>query len=39
MPFAPGNEFFPGNAPTLFTEGAPIREIYYRSGLTLMVLL
>ena len=37
--FAPGNEFFSGNAPTLFTEDAPIREIYYRSGLTLMVLL
>jgi hypothetical protein len=37
--FTPGNEFFSGNAPTLLTEDAAIREIYYRSVLTLMVLL
>jgi hypothetical protein len=37
--FTPGNEFFSGNAPTLLTEDAAIREIYYRSLLTLLVLL
>jgi hypothetical protein len=37
--FTPGNEFFSGNAPTLLTADAAIREIYYRSVLTLMVLL
>jgi hypothetical protein len=37
--FTPGNEFFSGNAPALFTADAAIREIYYRSVLTLMVLL
>ena len=37
--FTPGNEFFSGNAPTLLTEDAAIREIYYRSVLTLLVLL
>jgi len=37
--FTPGNKFFSGNAPTLLTEDAAIREIYYRSVLTLMVLL
>jgi hypothetical protein len=37
--FTPGNGFFSGNAPTLFTADAAIREIYYRSVLTLLVLL
>ncbi|RXS94889.1 hypothetical protein ESZ00_09605 [Silvibacterium dinghuense] len=37
--FTPGNKFFSGNAPTLHTEDAAIRVIYYRSILTLMVLL
>lgn len=37
--FTPGNSFFSGNAPTLLTKDAAIREIYYRSVLTLMVLL
>src|SRR5580698_983546 len=37
--FTPENEFFSGNAPTLLTEDAAIREIYYRSVLTLLVLL
>jgi hypothetical protein len=37
--FTPGNEFFSGNAPTLLIADAAIREIYYRSVLTLMVLL
>lgn len=37
--FAPGNSFFSGNAPLLITEDAAIREIYYRSVLTLLVLL
>ncbi|GGG71155.1 hypothetical protein [Edaphobacter dinghuensis] len=37
--FTPGNKFFSGNAPTLFTKDAAISEIYYRSVLTLMVLL
>jgi hypothetical protein len=37
--FTPGNRFFSGNAPTLFTVDAAVREIYYRSVLTLLVLL
>lgn len=37
--FLPGNGFFSGNAPTLVTDDAAIREIYYRSVLTLLVLL
>jgi hypothetical protein len=37
--FAPGNNFFSGNAPLLRTADAEIREIYYRSVLTLLVLL
>ena len=37
--FLPGNTFFSGNAPTLLTKDAAIREIYYRSILTLLVLL
>ena len=37
--FTPGNSFFSGNAPLLVTEDAAIREIYYRSVLTLLVLL
>ena len=37
--FAPGNNFFSGNAPLLRTSDAEIREIYYRSVLTLLVLL
>ena len=37
--FTPGNSFFSGNAPVLVTQDAAIREIYYRSVLTLLVLL
>jgi hypothetical protein len=37
--FTPGNNFFSGNAPLLVTGDAAIREIYYRSVLTLLVLL
>jgi hypothetical protein len=37
--FTPGNPFFSGNAPVLVTEDAAIHEIYYRSVLTLLVLL
>jgi hypothetical protein len=37
--FIPGNNFFSGNAPTLVTNDAVIHEIYYRSVLTLLVLL
>ena len=37
--FTPGNSFFSGNAPLLVTDDAAIREIYYRSVLTLLVLL
>ncbi|HEY2468498.1 MAG TPA: hypothetical protein VGI45_11775 [Terracidiphilus sp.] len=37
--FTPGNTFFSGNAPLLVTEDRAIREIYYRSVLTLLVLL
>jgi hypothetical protein len=37
--FIPGNNFFSGNAPTLVTNDTAIREIYYRSVLTLLVLL
>ncbi len=37
--FTPGNRFFSGNAPLLVTDDAAIREIYYRSVLTLLVLL
>ena len=37
--FTPGNPFFSGNAPTLVTHDAAIHEIYYRSVLTLLVLL
>ena len=37
--FTPGNRFFSGNAPVLTTDDAAIHEIYYRSVLTLLVLL
>jgi hypothetical protein len=37
--FTPGNQFFSGNAPVLMTDDSAIHEIYYRSVLTLMVLL
>ena len=37
--FTPGNRFFSGNAPVLTTDDGPIHEIYYRSVLTLLVLL
>jgi hypothetical protein len=37
--FTPGNNFFSGNAPMLFTKDSAISEIYYRSVLTLLVLL
>lgn len=37
--FTPGNSFFSGNAPVLVTKDAAIHEIYYRSVLTLLVLL
>ena len=37
--FTPGNRFFSGNAPSLMTDDAAIHEIYYRSVLTLLVLL
>jgi len=37
--FLPGNKFFSGNAPILVTNDAEISEIYYRSVLTLLVLL
>ncbi len=37
--FTPGNKFFSGNAPLLVTGDAAVREIYYRSVLTLLVLL
>lgn len=37
--FMPGNNFFSGNAPLLVTDDAAICEIYYRSVLTLLVLL
>src|SRR5580704_16739720 len=37
--FTPGNSFFSGNAPLLVTDDGAIREIYYRSMLTLLVLM
>jgi hypothetical protein len=37
--FTPGNLFFSGNAPVLMTDDGAIHEIYYRSVLTLLVLL
>ena len=37
--FKPDNGFFSGNAPVLTTDDSAIHEIYYRSVLTLMVLL
>lgn len=37
--FTPGNQFFSGNAPVLMTDDSAIREIYYRSVLTVLVLL
>ncbi len=37
--FTPGNRFFSGNAPVLMTGDGAIHEIYYRSVLTLLVLL
>jgi hypothetical protein len=37
--FTPGNQFFSGNAPVLMTGDSAIHEIYYRSILTLLVLL
>jgi hypothetical protein len=36
--FTPGNAHFSGNLPVLDTDDAAIREIYYRSVLTLLVL-
>jgi hypothetical protein len=37
--FTPDNQFFSGNAPVLTIDDSAIYEIYYRSVLTLMVLL
>ena len=37
--FTPDNRFFSGNAPVLMTDDGAIHEIYYRSVLTLLVLL
>jgi hypothetical protein len=37
--FEPDNRFFSGNAPVLMTDDGAIHEIYYRSVLTLLVLL
>jgi hypothetical protein len=37
--FTPGNRFFSGNVPVLMTDDSAIHEIYYRSVLTLLVLL
>jgi hypothetical protein len=37
--FTPHNRFFSGNAPVLTTDDGAIHEIYYRSVLTLLVLL
>jgi hypothetical protein len=37
--FTPGNRFFSGNAPVLMTDDSAVHEIYYRSVLTLLVLL
>ena len=37
--FTPGNPFFSGNVPVLTTDDTAIHEIYYRSVLTLLVLL
>ena len=37
--FTPGGKFFSGNAPVLLTKDVAVREIYYRSVLTLLVLL
>jgi hypothetical protein len=37
--FKPDNQFFSGNAPVLTTDDGAIHEIYYRSVLTLLVLL
>ena len=37
--FRPDNRFFSGNAPVLTTDDGAIHEIYYRSVLTLLVLL
>lgn len=37
--FTPDNHFFSGNAPALVTDDSAIHEIYYRSVLTLLVLL
>ena len=37
--FTPGNQFFSGNAPVLTSDDGVVREIYYRSVLTLLVLL
>ena len=36
--FTPGNSHFSGNLPTLVTSDEKIREIFYRSALTLLVL-
>jgi len=36
--FTPGNSHFSGNLPTLVTSDANLREIYYRSALTLLIL-
>jgi hypothetical protein len=37
--FTPDNPFFSGNAPVLITDDCAVHEIYYRSVLTLLVLL
>jgi hypothetical protein len=37
--FTPSNPFFSGNAPVLITDDRAVNEIYYRSVLTLLVLL
>ena len=36
--FTPGNDHFSGHLPTLVTSDEKLREIYYRSALTLLVL-
>ena len=36
--FTPGNDHFSGNLPTLVTSDEKVREIYYRSALTVLVL-
>ena len=36
--FTPGNDHFSGHLPTLVTSDEKLREIYYRSALTLLIL-